>query len=105
MSEGAALFGGAADDSLTNLMQAYNNFTYGENITADRQAFAKSGVGPDSTMGSYAGAGAEANKVYQEVRESDAMRSANQQVANAQKGELSSGIGALGSVAKLAGGI
>ena len=104
MSEGGALFGGPASDSLTGLMQAFNNLTFGENAgIADNQSYAKSGIGPSSTMRTYAQAGAGANKVYQEVQESDAERAANQQVANAQKGELSSGIGALGSVAKVAG--
>ena len=93
-------FGGASD-SLTNLMDQYNQYTYGENVTANNQAFAHSGV-PVSTMNTAANIGGEANKVYQEVRESDAQRAANQQVANAQKGAVSSGVGA---VRNLIGGL
>lgn len=99
------MFGGAADDSLTDMMKAYNNYTYGENVTANNQAFAHSGV-PTSTMDTAANIGGEANKVYMETRESDAMRQANQAEANAQKSTLSSGIGAAGSLlGGLAGGI
>jgi hypothetical protein len=95
---------GGADDSLTDLMKTYNQYTYGENTIANDQAFAHSGI-PVSTGTTAANTGAEANKVYQEVRESDAERAANQQVANAQKGALSSGIGAIGSLAGGLGGI
>jgi hypothetical protein len=96
-------FGGASDE-LTNLMDQYNQYTYGENVTANDQAFAHSGI-PVSTGNTAANIGAEANKVYQETREGDALRAANQQVANAQKGAVSSGIGAIGSLAGGLGGI
>ena len=96
-------FGGASD-SLTDLMNTYNQYTLGENQTANAQAFSHSGI-PVSTNLTAADTGAEANKVYQEVRQSDAERAANQQVANAQKGALSSGIGAIGSLAGGLGGI
>lgn len=101
-----AMFGGGADDSLTNLMTAYNNYTYGENAgVADPQAFSHSGM-PMSTNETAAVTGAEANKVYMETRESDALRAANQAEANAQKGTMSAGIGAAGSIlGGLAGGI
>ncbi|HEY2530281.1 MAG TPA: hypothetical protein VGJ20_20485 [Xanthobacteraceae bacterium] len=95
---------GGADASLTGLMQDYNNWTYGSNVVANDQAFAHSGI-PTSTGNTYANVGGEANKVYQETRESDAERAANQQVANAQKGAVSSGVGALGSLAGGLGGI
>lgn len=94
-------FGGASD-SISNQMTNYNQYQYGENVTADDQAFAHSGI-PVSTGATAAATGGAANKVYQEVRESDAERAANQQVANAQKGAISSGIGALGSLGGLAG--
>ena len=96
-------FGGASD-SLTDLMNTYNDYIFGENVEANNQAFAYSGV-PTSTMNTAANIGAGANKVYQTVRESDAERAANQQVANAQKGALSSGIGAIGSAAGALGGL
>lgn len=89
-------FGGASD-SLTNLMDQYNNYTLGENTVANQQAFAHSGI-PNSTGETAADIGGAANKVYMETRESDAERAANQQVANAQKGAVSSGIGAAGSL-------
>jgi hypothetical protein len=96
-------FGGASD-SLTDLMKAYNDYTLGENTVANNQAFSHSGI-PTSTGNTAANIGAEANKVFMETREGDAERAANQQVANAQKGALSSGIGAIGSLAGGLGGI
>jgi hypothetical protein len=96
-------FGGASD-SLTGLMNQYNQYTLGENEIANAQAFSHSGI-PVSTGATAADTGAEANKVFMETRESDAMRAANQQVANAQKGALSSGIGAAGSLLGGLGGI
>lgn len=94
-------FGGASD-ALTSLMNDYNNYIYGENAgVADPQAFAHSGI-PVSTNETASTIGAEANKTYMTAREQDATRAANQQVANAQKGAISSGVT---GVAKLAGGI
>ena len=105
MSNIGAMTGfGSADDSLTSLMDTYNQYTYGENVTANDQAFAHSGI-PVSTGATAANIGGETNKVYQEVRESDAERAANQQVANAQKGAVSSGVGALGGALGGLGGI
>lgn len=93
-------FGGASD-SLTGLMNTFNDYMYGENAgVANPQAFAHSGI-PVSTNLTAANIGAEANKTYMTAREQDAERAANQQVANAQKGAISSG--ATG-VASLLGG-
>ena len=96
-------FGGAGDTP-TGLMDIYNQYTDAQNKEADFSAFAHSGI-PVGTGVNFATAGADANEVYQTTRESDAMRAANQQVANAQKGALSSGIGAIGSLAGAFGGI
>lgn len=92
-----AMFGGGASDELTNLMKAYNDYTYGQAVISNDQAFAKSGV-PVSTMNTAANIGGEANKVFMETRESDALRASNQAESNAQKGTISSGIGAAGSL-------
>jgi hypothetical protein len=106
MSEGiGAITGfGGANDTLTSLMDQYNQYTYGENVTANNQAFANAGI-PVSTGDTAANIGGAANQVYQTTRESDALRAANQQVANAQKGAISSGVGAAGSLLGGLGGI
>lgn len=105
MSDIGAMTGfGGASDTLTGLMNSWNQWTQGGNEVANAQAFSHSGI-PTSTNATYADVGSLANTAYQTTRESDALRAANQQVANAQKGAVSSGVGALGSALGGLGGI
>jgi hypothetical protein len=100
-----ALFGLPAEGSVSPQEAAWTGFTGGENVAANKQAFS-SGTG-SSTMGTQANVGALAGDVLQTMRIDDAMKSASQQFANAQKGALGSTLGgigsALGGITRLAG--
>jgi hypothetical protein len=101
-----ALFGLPAEGSVSPQEAAWTGFTGGENVAANQFAFAP-GTG-QSTMGTQANVGAMAGDVLQTQRIDDAMKSASQQFANAQKGALGATLGgigsALGGITKLAGG-
>jgi hypothetical protein len=105
-SSAGALFGLPAEGSISPQEAAWVGYTGGENVAANAQAF--SGM-PSSTGRTQANVGALAGDVLQTMRIDDAMKSASQQFANAQKGALGATLGgigsALGGITKLAGGI
>jgi hypothetical protein len=100
-----ALFGLPAEGSVSPQEAAWVGYTGGENVAANNQAFS-SGLG-SSTGRTQANVGALAGDVLQTMRIDDAMKSASQQFANAQKGALGSTLGgigsALGGITRLAG--
>jgi hypothetical protein len=99
------LFGIPAGGSVSPEEAAWIGYTGGENVVGNQQAFS-TGTG-QSTMGTQANVGAMAGDVLQTMRVDDAMKSASQQFANAQKGALGSALGgigsALGGITRLAG--
>jgi hypothetical protein len=100
-----ALFGLPAEGSVSPQEAAWVGYTGGENVAANNQAFS-SGLG-SSTGRTQANVGALAGDVLQTMRIDDAMKSASQQFANAQKGALGATLGgigsALGGITRLAG--
>lgn len=99
------LFGEPAGGSISPQEAAWVGYTGGENVVANNQAFS-SGLG-SSTGRTQANVGALAGDVLQTMRIDDAMKSASQQFANAQKGALGATLGgigsALGGITRLAG--
>jgi hypothetical protein len=102
-----SLFGLPAEGSVSPQEAAWVGYTGGENVAANNYAFGPSI--PSSTNRTQANVGALAGDVLQTMRIDDAMKSASQQFANAQKGALGATLGgigsALGGITKLAGGI
>ena len=103
----ATFFGFPATGSVSPEEQAWVDYTKGQNIVGNAAATAP-GTGA-STMHTAMDVGAEAGGVEQTMRIDDAMKSAAQQFANAQKAALGSELGGLGSalggLSKFAGGI
>ena len=94
-SIGSTLFGLPAAGSVSPQEQAWTDFTKGQNLVGNAFAFGP-GTG-SSTMHTMADVGSEAGDVLQTMRIDDAMKSAAQQFANAQKGALGAELGGLGS--------
>lgn len=100
---GGALSGQEAGGGSTPQMDAWNQFTLGENETANAQAFAR-GM-PISTGHTFADVGSKANEVAMQMKEDDAIRAANQAGQNANKSVTDAGIGAAGQIAGGLGGL
>lgn len=88
--------GGSGAGGISPAQQALSQFTFGQNALANAQQFGSHGMG-HSTGLTQADAGAYMGQALQESQMSQADTQAMNAFNQQQKGQLSSGIGGLGS--------